>query len=165
MNPETQPIISKVSNLARAGLALYGYSSSSFDKNLKPALTFTTKIAQIKSVLKGEKLGYDGTHVVKKDMSVAVLPIGYYDGVDRRLSNKGIFLVDNTACPILGRVSMNINIIDISKVPNPKVGQEVVVYSKNPQDKNSPINCAKICQTIPYDLLVNLAETTKRVIV
>lgn len=60
---------------------------------------------------------------------------------------------------------MNINVIDLSHVPNPKVGQEVVVYSSNPKDKNSIGNSAKICQTIPYDLLVHLAETTRRVVV
>ncbi|MCL4366020.1 hypothetical protein M1437_02220, partial [Patescibacteria group bacterium] len=152
-------------NLARAGLALYGYSSTTFDTNLKPALTLTTKIIQIKKVAKGEKIGYDGTYMVKKDTIIGVLPVGYYDGVDRRLSNKGIFLVDSLPCPILGRVSMNINIIDLSNVKNPKVGQEVKVYSNSPKDKNSIVNCAKICNTIPYDLLVNLAETTRRVIV
>lgn len=165
VNPETRQIIASISNLARAGLALYGYSSSIFDKNLRPALTLTTKIAQIKKVSKGEKLGYDGTYTAKKDMIVGVLPIGYYDGIDRRLSNKGVCLVDNIECIIPGRVSMNLNIIDLSKVPNPKIGQEVVVYSSSPKDKNSFENAAKICKTIPYDLLVNLAETTKRIVV
>lgn len=165
INPETLPIIAGISNLARAGLALYGFSSTTFDKNLKPVLNLTTKIIQIKKVKKGEKIGYEGTYTAGKDLTIGVLPIGYYDGVDRRLSNKGIFLVDNIQCPILGRVSMNINIIDVSNVPNPKVGQEVIVYSNNPKDKNSIGNCAKICRTIPYDLLVNLAETTRRVIV
>mgnify|MGYP001580058772 CR=1 FL=1 len=58
INPETRPIIAKVSNLVRAGLALYGFSSSTFDKNLKPTLKLTTKIVQIKKVPKGEKLGW-----------------------------------------------------------------------------------------------------------
>ncbi|EKD90544.1 MAG: hypothetical protein ACD_30C00119G0001 [uncultured bacterium] len=110
-------------------------------------------------------MGYEGTFTAKKDTLVGVLPIGYYDGVDRRLSNKGIFLVDNIECPVLGRVCMNINIINLKLVPNPKVGQEVIVYSGNPEDKNSIGNCAKRCKTIPYDLLVNLAETTRRIVV
>ncbi len=165
INPQTRPIIAEVSNLARAGLALYGYSSSMPDQNLKPTLTLTTKIAQIKKVSRGEKLGYDGTYTAKKDMTIAVLPIGYYDGVDRRLSNKGAFSINDISCPIIGRVSMNLNITDVSSVPNPKVGQEVVVYSCNPADKNSLGNAAKICKTIPYDLLVNLAETTRREVI
>src|SRR3990167_8729755 len=60
INPQTRPIIADISNLARAGLAMYGYSSSTFDRNLKPALTLKTTIVQIKKVSKGEKLGYDG---------------------------------------------------------------------------------------------------------
>lgn len=165
INPQTRPIVATVSNLARAGLAMYGFSSSTFDEKLKPTLTLTTRIAQIKKAATGEKMGYDGTYTAKKDLIIGILPVGYYDGVDRRLSSKGIFLVDNIECLILGRVSMNITIIDLSKVPNPKVGQEVVVYSSNPEDKNSIENSAKICNTIPYDLLVNLAETTRRIII
>lgn len=165
INPQTRPIIASVSNLARAGLALYGFSSTTPDKNLKPVLSLTTKIIQIKKIKKGEKLGYDGTYTTKEDLTIGILPIGFYDGVDRRLSNKGIFLVDNIECPILGRVSMNMNIIDLKNVPNPRVGQEVVVYSSSPEDKNSIGNSAKICKTIPYDLLVNLAETTRRVVI
>lgn len=158
INPGTRPIIAGVSNLARAGLALYGYSPGTFDKSLKPVLTLTTKITQIKKVSKGEKLGYDGTYTAKKDMVIGVLPIGYYDGVDRRLSNKGIFLVDNIECRVAGRVSMNITTIDLSPVSNPKTGQAVIVYSDISK-------AAKICKTIPYDLLVNLAETTRRQVV
>lgn len=165
INPQTRPAIAEVSNMARAGLALYGFSSSTFDQNLKPALKLTTRIIQIKKVAKGEKLGYDGTYTAKKDLIIAVLPIGYYDGVDRRLSNKGVFMVHNKACPVVGRVSMNINIIDISTVPEARTGDEAVVYSSDPESRNSLINSAKICRTIPYDLLVNLAESTRRVIV
>lgn len=165
INHRTKPIIAKVSNLARTGLALYGYSSTTYNKNLKPALKFLTRIAQIKEVSKGEKIGYDGTYTAKQNLTIAVLPIGYYDGVDRRLSNRGIFLVKDVICPILGKVSMNVNIIDISKISNPIIGQEVLVYSANPEDQNSLTNCARICKTIPYDLLANLAQSTKRVIV
>lgn len=165
VNPGTRPVIASVSNLARAGLAMYGYSSIVFDENLKPALTLMTKIAQIKKVSKGEKLGYDGTYMAKKDMVIGVLPIGYYDGLDRRLSNQGIVLVNNIEYQIIGRVSMNINIVDISRLPSPKVEQDVIVYSNNPKDKNSIANSAKICKTIPYDLLVNLAESTRRVVI
>lgn len=165
VNPQTKPIIAEVSNLARIGLAMYGFSSTTFDENLKPTLTMITKIAQIKKVTKGEKLGYDGTYTARADITTAILPVGYYDGVDRRLSNKGILLVDNIPCHILGRVSMNITIIDISNIPEVLVGQEVTVYSPNSQDKNSVLNHAKICNTIPYELLVNLSETTKRVII
>lgn len=165
VNPKTRPIIASVSNLVRAGLALYGFSSSTFDPKLKPTLTLKTKITQIKGVKKGEKIGYDGTYKASKDLTVGVLPLGYYDGIDRRLSNRGCVLVDNIPCKILGRVSMNINSIDLSKISSPTIGQEVIVFSSNPQDPNSIENIAKICKTIPYDILISLATSTKRVLV
>lgn len=165
VNPKTKSVIAAVSNLVRAGLALYGFSSTTFDPKLKPALTLKTKIAQIKKVKKGNKIGYDGTYTAKKDLTVGVLPLGYYDGIDRRLSNKGWVTIDNTPCKILGRVSMNITSIDISKIPNPQIGQDVVMFSSNSTDPNSIENVAKICKTIPYDILISLATSTKRVLI
>lgn len=149
-------------NMARVGLALYGISD---DSNLKPVLSLKSKIIQIKRLRKGDRVGYDGTYTAKKTMTLGVLPLGYFDGVDRRLSNKGYVSVDGVVCPIIGLVSMNITTVDLSRVPNPQIGQEVFVYSNNRTDKNSIVNSAKICGTIPYDLLVHLTSSTKRVIV
>lgn len=165
VNPQTRQIIANVSNLVRAGLALYGYSPTSSDVNLQPALRLTSKLTQIKKITKGEKIGYDGTYIAKQNMLIGILPIGYYDGVDRGLSNKGIVIIDNKVCPIIGRVSMNLTTIDLSKVENPMVGQQIIVYSNKKQDKNSIESVAKICRKIPYEILVNLASSTKRVVV
>ena len=148
-------------NLARVGLALYGISNRS---NLKPVLTFRSRIIQIKKLKKEDRVGYSGAFIVKNDMTIGILPLGYYDGVDRRLSNKGFVTVDRVKCPIIGLVSMNITTIDLSGVKNPHIGQDVFVYSNNPKNKNSIENSAKICKTIPYDLLVHLASSTKRII-
>ena len=164
INPQTRQIISKLSNMTRSGLALYGFSSSTKDQNLKPALKLITHLTQIKKVKKGNFIGYDGTFTTKQDTIVGILPIGYYDGVDRNLSNKGLVNIDGHDCSIIGRVSMNITIIDLSRIKNPKIGDEVVIYSNNPKDKNSIENAAKICKKIPYEILVNLAESTRRVI-
>lgn len=149
-------------NMARAGLALNGISKN---QNLKPVLSLKSKIIQVKNLQKGDRVGYDGTFIAKKPMTFGVLPLGYYDGVDRRLSNKGFVKVGGTYCPIIGKVSMNITTIDLSPIYNTFVGQEVIVYSNNPEDKNSIENTAKICQTIPYTLLVHLAESIKRIII
>ncbi len=162
VNKETNKIISQISNLSRTGISLYGLSN---DKNLKPALKLITHLGQIKQLKKGETTGYDGTYKAKKDLTIGILPIGYNDGVDRRLSNKGVVTIDGISCPIIGRVSMNITTIDISLIKNPTTGKEILVYSNNPTDPNSIINCAKICNKIPYEILVNLATSTKRVII
>lgn len=162
INSETRKIISQISNLCRAGLALYGLGN---DPNLKPALKLITHIAQIKTLKRGKTTGYDGTFKAKKDLTIGILPMGYNDGIDRRLSNKGMVTVNGVNCPIIGRVSMNITTVDLSRMINPQVGQEVVVFSDNPADPNCMERAAQICKTIPYDILVGLATSTKRVVI
>jgi alanine racemase len=168
INPSTRKEIVKISNLVRAGLICYGIGP---DPKLKPVLTLKSTLAQIKQIKRGEKVGYSGTFAAKKDMTIGILPIGYQDGVDRRLSNIGFVYVNDAACQIVGKVSMNITAIDLSNVKEPKVGQEVVVYSNNREHKNSIANSAKLCKTITpdstiaYDLLIHLNPTIKRIIV
>ena len=162
VNKETNKIISQISNMSRAGISLYGLGD---DKNLKPTLKLITHLGQIKLLKKGETSGYDGTFKAKKDLVIGILPIGYNDGVDRRLSNKGVVIINGVVCPIIGRVSMNITTVDISEVKNPQIGQEVLVYSDNPSAVNSLENCAKICNTITYDLLVDLDQSIKRIVI
>src|SRR3989338_8607893 len=165
LNSSIRNEVSKVSNIVRVGKALYGYSLTISDSPLKPVLTLKTKIAQIKKLKKGDSVGYDGTFSAKKNMVIAVLPIGYFDGIDRRLSNKGSVTINGVRCKIIGRVSMNVTVVDISKVDQPSVGQEVIVYANNPKCQNSILNTAILCDTIPHEILVHLAESTTRVIV
>lgn len=148
-------------NVIRSGKSLYGYG----DGNLKPVLCMKTKIVQIKNIRSKEKVGYNCTFQANNDMMIGILPLGYNDGVDRRLSNKGVVLVGGVECPIIGRVSMNITTVDLSAVKNPYVGQEVTVFSNKPQDKNSLQNSAKLCETIIYELLVHLHPSTRREVV
>lgn len=75
-----------IGNLARTGIAFYGYGHP----DLQPALRLTTKLIQIKEIQKGERVGYDGTYTAEKSMKIGVLPMGYNDGIDRRLSNIGV---------------------------------------------------------------------------
>ena len=146
-------------NLARTGLSLYGISKNT---NLKPVLSFKTKIIEIKRLKKGDRVGYSGIFRVKKDTVVGILPVGYFDGVDRRLSNKGFVTVNGIVCKIIGIVSMNITTIDLSEVENPLIGHEVTIYSNNPKGQNSISKAAEICKTIPYELLVHLTPSIKR---
>ncbi len=155
----------KLGNLARIGKAFYGYDPENEDRNLKPALSLKTHIGQIKKLKKGEEVGYDFTYIAMKDMTIAVLPIGYNDGVDRRLSNVGVVSIRNRYCPIIGRVSMNITTIDISDLKNPEIGDEVIIYSPEKKAKNSIINAAKTANTIAHEMLIHLNPSTKRIIV
>ncbi len=167
--------IEEVINVSRAGVGLYGFG----EDGLKPTLKLTTKIAQVKDIKIGDRVGYSGTFVADKDMKIAVLPIGYANGVDRRLSNKGVALLKLRdkiyTCPILGRISMNITTIDVTEVFKNEdetlpirlkpQDYELVLISENPNDPNSIKNIAKICETIEYDILVGLDSTIRRKIV
>ncbi len=146
-------------NIARTGLAIYGYG----DDNLKPALRLTTKIAQVKKVLQGEQIGYNGTFTAPADIHIGILPIGYANGIDRRLSNKGVITITKQQCRILGRVSMNITTIDISNLKQiENQSTNVVVISEDPQAINSLENISKICETISYELLIHLDPSIRR---
>lgn len=136
--------LAAVSNLARVGLTMY-----------ESVLELNSKLIQIKNIKKGEKIGYDGTYTAKKDTKIGILPIGYNDGVDRRLSNKGFVTINNKICKILGRVSMNITTIDLTNIPNATIGDAAVFDLEK---------SAQICQTIPYELLIHLHPSIKRII-
>ena len=88
----------------------------------------------------------------------------YFEGIDRRLSNKGTVLVNGIPCPIIGRVSMNITTIDVSKVPNVTRGDRAVVISQNPEDPNSVEKIATVAGTIPWEILVHIPQHLRRII-
>lgn len=154
-------------NLIRLGLGFYGISADEekFQKKLTPALSLKTHLIEIKKINKGETVSYNRTFKAKKNMTIGLLPLGYYDGVDRNLSNKGYLKLNNAFCPTVGNVCMNITAVDLTNIKNPQIGTEVIVYSNHSSDSNSLSNCAKYANTIPYVLLANLSETTRRVLI
>ena len=155
-------------NLIRAGLASYGVNpllknDQAYDQlNLRPALTFMSTLAQIKTVPAGSLVGYNGTFIAEREMRLGLLPAGYYEGVDRRLSNKGLVTINGAECFIIGRVSMNMTVVDLLNAPNAMVGDEVVIYDTSLNAKNTIVEAAQSAGTIPYELLVHLAESVRR---
>ena len=157
-------------NVSRLGIGLYGLSENPFITsrlNLRPILEVKTIITVIKKLQEGEVTGYGNTFKATHDMTIATIPVGYFEGFDRRLSNNGIILVgkNRIPCPILGRVSMNIITIDVSNVPNIKISDEVTAISSNSSDENSIVNIAKKCGTISYEIAVHIPAHLKRVVV
>ncbi len=111
-------------NVSRLGLGLYGINTSEFEKlDLKPALEMVSIISSLKTISAGEKVGYGITFESSRPMIVATVPVGYNEGVDRRLSNKGCFKVGNVFCPLAGRVSMNMSSIDVSERAGNQAGR------------------------------------------
>jgi len=150
-------------NVMRLGLDLYGINADEkINLDLQPVMQVETIITSIREVKKGERIGYSGSFKVNRNMKVATIPFGYFEGMDRRLSNKGYVKINGVFCPIVGRVSMNISSIDISEVEEVKVGDKVVVISANRNDKNSIENIAKICETIPYEIMVHVERMLRR---
>lgn len=149
--------LDKITNLARCGRTLYGIYRHK-KNGLRQALKLKSHIVQLKKIKKREKVGYNLTYQAEKDTVLAIIPIGYNDGVDLRLSNKGHVLVGNTSCPIVGRVSMNITVCDVTSVNNPAVGQTVEIYP-------SIEKVAEIINTLPHEILVHLNPQIKRVVV
>ncbi len=151
-------------NLIRAGRVLYGTGKdhSKYDE-LQPALELVSRIVQIRTIKKGETIGYASTFRAPTDMKIALIPIGYQEGLERRLSNKGCMIVNETICNIVGNISMNYSTINISHV-DANVGDEVIVYSKNREDPNSLAQTAKLCNTIEHEILTRLNHTVRRII-
>jgi alanine racemase len=155
-------------NLSRLGLGLYGIRQGALVESaldIRPALEVKTVISGIKTIKKGDKVGYSTTYTASEDMVIATIPMGYFEGIDRRLSNKGFVKIGSSFAPIIGRVSMNITTVDISKIPNVKVNDEVIVISSNHLDPNSIEHIAKMCDTIPYEILVHIPQHLLRVAV
>ena len=153
-------------NLVRLGTGLYGFprhASQTF--TLTPALSLWSTLTGSKLLRQGERVGYNGTFAAQRDMQVATVALGYYEGVDRRLSNKGCMQVDGVVCPIVGRVSMNITTIDVSARPNVALGARVLVFSANSADANSLQSLAVMCDTTPLELLVGIPQHLRRVVV
>ena len=152
-------------NVVRLGLGLYGVDAAPDAKRLlHPVLHVETILSGVKTLKAGDTVGYNATFHAQEPMTIATIPMGYFEGIDRRLSNKGTVLVNGIPCPIIGRVSMNITTIDVSKVPNVTRGDRAVVISQNPEDPNSVEKIATVAGTIPWEILVHIPQHLRRII-
>lgn len=163
---------SKYANAMRLGIGLYGISPFSSDnkyyhelrEQLHPALKLTSTITKIIQLDEGDKVSYDYTYVASKPITMAVLPIGYHEGLDRALSNVGKVKIGEEFVPIIGRVCMNHCMINLDGVAA-RVGDQVVVYSNDPNDENCIDNIAKKYGIFNYGMLTALSPDTRRELV
>jgi len=146
--------------MVRLGIGLYGISNLDSELGLlEPVGSLKSIISQIKHVAAGESIGYDRGFFSTKEMKIAVVPIGYADGLSRSLSNgKYSLLVHGKAAPIIGNISMDMCMIDISGI-HASEGDEVVIFSPS----HSIIDLAKAMRTIPYEVLTSISRRVKRV--
>jgi alanine racemase len=153
--------------IVRAGIILYGISPlPEFQNLLKPAMTWKTRIGLVRDMPKGSSISYGRTFITPKPMRVATLTAGYADGYPRHLSNVGAdVLVQGKRCPLLGRVTMDLIVIDISHLPDVDVGEEVVLMGRQGAEE---IPCAELSDkagTITWDITTRIGQRVKRVFV
>lgn len=153
-------------DMVRTGIALYGLWGSEEIKNmstvkLSPVLSWKSIIAEIKNLPKGHTIGYDRSYTLKKDTKIAVVPVGYWHGYDRRMSNNGFVFVNNKKCLVLGRVSMDMIVIDVQNIENVLLEHEVELIGPNV----SADIYAKKCNTISYEILTRINAEIKRIII
>lgn len=129
---------------------------------LKPAMKYRTRLISVKKVPAGAYVGYGCSFQAPKSMIVGVVPIGYAEGVDRSLSNMGFMLLKGAVVPIVGRVCMNMTILDISKRPKSKPGDEVVVIGKSRGKEITITDIADWAGTINYEIATRIPESIPR---
>jgi len=129
---------------------------------LRPVMSMTSVIGQLKRISIGETLGYGRTFTAERDSIVATVPVGYADGLPRLLSNKGEMLVGGVCVPIIGRVSMDWTIIDVTCVPGVSVGDKVVIIGMDGENSVSAVDIARKCDTISYEITCGIGSRVKR---
>jgi alanine racemase len=139
----------------RIGICLYGYESDTIP--LTPAMTFRTKIIKIFEGKKGDTVSYCGTYTLNENKKIAVCSAGYADGVSRHLSNKGYYLVNGKKANILGRVCMDLSMIDVTDI-DCKIGDEAIIFGKD----LPATTVADICGTISYECLCAVSKRVPR---
>jgi alanine racemase len=153
-------------SLIRPGIMLYGYHTlpeSIPSPDLKPVLSLRSCIAQIRAIPIGGTISYNATFVAKRPTRVAVLPIGYADGFNRRLSNRGEVLVHGRRARVIGIVCMDMVMIDVTAIPEAAVGDEVVVIGRQGTDQITAADLAEWTGTIAYETLCAIGPRVPRV--
>lgn len=146
-------------DMVRLGIGLYGISALK-GTNLKPIGTLKTRISQIRQVKAGESIGYSRAEFVKRDSKIAIIPIGYADGLNRRLSRgRGLVNVRGKLVPIVGNVNMDMTMIDVTDIEGVAENDEVIIFGENPSIEQ----VAKWLDTIPYEVLTSVSNRVKRV--
>ncbi len=146
-------------NALRLGISLYGlYSTQHPVKSikLKAALSWHTTVMQVKHLSAGTKISYGGTFTTKRATKLAVLPVGYADGLPRALSNIGSVLINGVRCPIRGRVCMNLTMVDVTAAGSVKAGDRVVLIGTYGKATIQAEELAKQAGTIHYEIVTRI---------
>jgi alanine racemase len=164
---------SKGNSMVRPGVALYGYylpflragrevSGRTLRLPVKPILTWKTRILSLRNFGANHPLGYGGTYVTKAPAHVAVLPVGYADGYNRQLSNRGRVIVREHYAPIVGSISMDLTLVDVTGIPGVTDGDEVILLGTCDGMSVDALEHARLANSSPYEILCNISKRVPR---
>lgn len=160
-------------DMVRPGISLYGYylpftsaesntPNASMGLPIKPVLSWKTRILSLRHVPAGQPLGYNGAYVTDGPAVIAALPVGYADGMSRQLSSRGRVIVRDDYAAIVGKVSMDLTLIDVTGIPGVSIGDEVTLIGATEHCSITAWEHAKHCSTIPYEVLCNISKRVPR---
>ncbi len=155
-------------NMVRLGIGIYGYHPFDDEElrkgwKLEPAAEFITRISAINEIDAGDAVSYGATFVAEKKMRIATLPVGYADGYNRLLSNKGKVIINGKYASIIGKICMDQMMVDITDIPDAVEGSEAVLIGKRGDASITAEDLARDCQTISYEILTSVAQRVERV--
>jgi alanine racemase len=159
--------------MVRPGVALYGYylpfqragrtvGGGTLRLPVKPILTWKTRILSLRDFGADQPLGYGATYVTKAPAHVAVLPVGYADGFNRQLSNRGRVILREHYAPIVGRISMDLTLVDVTGIPGVAVGDEVILLGAGDGLSVDALEHAELANSTPYEILCNISKRVPR---
>jgi len=167
--------------MVRVGIAAYGLWPSTetyvtllqatgdrpdtFIPNLRPVLSWRARIAQIKSVPTGGYIGYGRTYRATHPMTIAIIPVGYHEGYDRRLSNLGYVIIHGVRAPICGRICMNMMMVDVTHIPDAQVGSVATLLGNDGDEQVSAERLASWMGTINYEVVSRIHPSQPRFVV
>ncbi|MGN1206274.1 MAG: alanine racemase [Eubacterium sp.] len=152
-------------NMVRSGITTYGlYPSEEVEKNVDfhPALSWKSEVVHVKTIHAGISVSYGGTFTADKDTVIATVPVGYADGVKRDLSGKGRVLVKGCYAPIVGRICMDQFMIDVTDIPEVKVGDEVTLIGNDGANSISVEEVANLAHSFNYEYICSITERVPR---
>ena len=154
-----------IGKIVRLGIVLYGLKpdvDNHLPNGVKPAMTWKSVVSMVKNVHPGETIGYGRTFMVKKEMKVATVTTGYADGLNRLLSNKGFVTINGCKAPIVGRICMDQTLVDVTEIPDVKMGTEVVIIGESGDLTYTADDMAQDLGTIGYEVICNITKRVQR---
>jgi alanine racemase len=154
-------------DMVRPGIASYGlYPSDEVNKKkvgLKPAMALKTRIIQLKKVPAGFKISYGATYETQKPTTIATVPVGYADGLNRLLSSNGQMLVGGQRVPIVGRICMDLTMLDVGRIDHAQIGDEVVIFGQQGSESLTVDEMASSLNTINYEIVTGITARVPRI--